>query len=80
MAQKIENLECCDIYHKIQYMFKVYLQIFVGVACCFLVSRGRSDFVLNLVNHIRIYGRNCFCYQCPYFSQTCRKRWIELCF
>jgi len=29
------------IYHKIQYMFKFYLQIFSGVQYGFLVSRGR---------------------------------------
>jgi len=46
-------------------MFKFYLQIFIGVYCRFLVSRGRRDFVLNPVNHIRISGHNCFCYHCP---------------
>ena len=44
-----------------------YLQIFTGVQCGFLLSRGRSvnDFVQNPMNHVRIFGRNRICYPCP---------------
>jgi len=47
---------------KMQCKSEFYLQIFTGVQCGFLVSRGwcpiGKDFVPNPTNHIRIYGRN----------------------
>jgi len=50
-----------------QCKLEFYLQIFTGVYCGFLMSDIPSvdDFVPNPINHIRIYGRNRFCYLCP---------------
>jgi len=49
ITQKIENLQYYDICHKMQYMCKFYLQIFTGVQCGFLVSRGRWLLGLGVV-------------------------------
>ena len=47
-----------------QYMFKFNVQIFTGVQCGLLVSRGNappvSCFVPDPINHVHIYGRNRF--------------------
>ena len=45
----LENLQYYDIYHIMQYMFKFNLQIFTGVHCGFLVSRGRWLLGLDMV-------------------------------
>ena len=41
ITQKAENLQCYNIYNKMQYMFRFYLQIFTALQCGFLVSRAR---------------------------------------
>ena len=47
-----------------EYMFKLYLQIFTGVvSSCHAVNV--SDFFPNPINHVHIYGCNRFCYPCP---------------
>ena len=64
------------IYHKIQYIFKFYLQIFTGAQCGFLTDvPSVNDFVPYPMNHVRIYSRNLFSCPSPQFFQTCRKMW-----
>ena len=53
-----------------------YSQVFSVVCLCHMADvPSVSDFIPNRMNHVCICGCNCFCYLCPYFFQTCRKRW-----
>jgi hypothetical protein len=49
-------------YHKIQYLFQLYLQILTGVQCGFIVSRGRCSISKGF---------------CPKFYESCRHQWSQ---
>jgi putative component of membrane protein insertase Oxa1/YidC/SpoIIIJ protein YidD len=59
-----------------KYLF--YLLIFTDVQSGLLISCDRfqicKQFCPKSYDYIRIYGRNRFCYSCPQFFQTCKKR------
>ena len=53
-----------------------YAQMFNVVSSCHAADvPSVSNFIANPMNHVCICGCNHFCYPCPQFFQTCRKRW-----